>query len=132
MPVSNVSVQPIDLRRERKTFFSGFFAKGARIYLLLEGEVTLTLTRRQAAGDGVARRDLWRNGDHRRPAAQRDGHRAQACRVLSLDERQFQQSLQQMPEFALMLMSVMAQRLRRGIAKLATAAKRPSVEAAAA
>jgi CRP-like cAMP-binding protein len=47
------------------------------------------------------------------------------CRVLSLDEKQFQAALQKMPEFALMLMSVMAQRLRRGVARLAAAKKAP-------
>jgi CRP-like cAMP-binding protein len=50
------------------------------------------------------------------------------CRVLSLDEKAFQSALQKMPEFALMLMSVMAQRLRRGVARLA-AAKKATVEA---
>jgi CRP/FNR family cyclic AMP-dependent transcriptional regulator len=49
------------------------------------------------------------------------------CRVLSLDEKQFLNALQRMPEFALMLMSVMAQRLRRGVARLA-AAKKTAVE----
>jgi CRP-like cAMP-binding protein len=47
--------------------------------------------------------------------------------VLSLDEKQFQHALQKIPEFALMLMSVMAQRLRRGVARLA-AAKKTSIE----
>jgi CRP-like cAMP-binding protein len=45
------------------------------------------------------------------------------CRALALDEKQFVNSLQQMPEFALMLMSVMSQRLRRADAKLAAARK---------
>ena len=40
------------------------------------------------------------------------------CRVLSLDENQFHTALAQKPEFALMLMGAMVQRLRQSIAKL--------------
>ena len=47
------------------------------------------------------------------------------CRVLSLDEKQFHAALERKPEFALMLMSTMVQRLRQSIAKLGTA--RPKV-----
>src|SRR5512141_3172840 len=47
------------------------------------------------------------------------------CRVLSLDEKQFHAALEKKPEFALMLMSTMVQRLRQSIAKLG-AAGRPS------
>lgn len=96
----------------------GFFSRGARLYLLLEGDVALTLKGRplelvlpgEIFGEMAAIADLPRSAT----ATVR-----KACRVLSLDERQFLESLQQMPQFALMLMSVMAQRLRRGIAKLA-------------
>jgi CRP-like cAMP-binding protein len=38
--------------------------------------------------------------------------------VLSLDEKQFHTALQKTPEFALMLMSIMVQRLRQSLAKL--------------
>ena len=103
----------------------GFFAKGARIYLLLEGEVTLTLKGKplemvlagETFGEMAAIADIPRSAT----ATARKN-----CRVLTLDEKQFLQSLQQKPEFALMLMSVMAQRLRRSVAKLA-AAKKASV-----
>lgn len=105
---------------------SGFFSKGARIYLLLDGDVTLTRADKplelvmpgeifgEMAAIAVAPRSAT--------AAARKN-----CRVLSLDEKAFQHALRQMPEFALMLMSVMAQRLRRGVARLA-AAKRTAVE----
>ena len=43
------------------------------------------------------------------------------CRVLSLDQKQFHAALAKKPEFALMLMSIMVQRLRESIAKLGTA-----------
>lgn len=102
---------------------TGFFSKGDRIYLLLEGEVTLTLKGKplemvlpgEIFGEMAAIADLPRSAT----ATARKN-----CRVLALEERQFVQSLQQMPEFALMLISVMTQRLRRGISRLAEA-KRP-------
>ncbi|MCX7156344.1 MAG: cyclic nucleotide-binding domain-containing protein [Rhodocyclales bacterium] len=101
---------------------SGFFSKGARIYLLLEGDVALTLKGKplelvlpgETFGEMAAIADIPRSAT----ATARKN-----CRVLSLDEKAFLNSLQQMPEFALMLMSAMAQRLRRSVAKLATAKK---------
>ncbi len=100
----------------------GLFSKGARIYLLLDGDVILMR--------GGKPLDLVPPGEiFGEMAAIAEAPRSATaiarknCRVLSLDERQFQQALQQMPEFALMLMSVMAQRLRRGLARLAVAKK---------
>jgi CRP-like cAMP-binding protein len=105
---------------------SGFFSKGARIYLLLDGDVMLT-----RAGKPL---DLVPPGEiFGEMAAIAEAPRSATatarknCRVLSLDEKAFQSALQKMPEFALMLMSVMAQRLRRGVARLA-AAKKATVE----
>ena len=40
------------------------------------------------------------------------------CTVIGLDEKQYQQALQQKPEFALMLMSIMNHRLRSTISRL--------------
>jgi CRP-like cAMP-binding protein len=105
---------------------SGFFSKGARIYLLLEGDVALTVAGKplelvlpgEIFGEMAAIAETPRSAT----ATARKN-----CRVLSLDEKQFLQSLQRMPEFALMLMSVMAQRLRRSLARLA-GAKKASVE----
>ena len=42
-----------------------------------------------------------------------------ACRVIAPDEKDFQNALKAKPEFALMLMSIMIQRLRVMIARLA-------------
>ena len=105
---------------------SGFFSKGARMYLLLDGDVTLTIKGKplelvlpgEIFGEMAAIAETPRSAT----ATARKN-----CRVLSLDEKAFLNSLQQMPEFALMLMSVMAQRLRRGVARLA-AAKKTAVE----
>ena len=106
---------------------SGFFSRGASIYLLLDGEVALTLKGKplelvlpgEIFGEMATIADIPRSAT----ATVRKN-----CRVLSLDEKKFLQSMQQMPEFALMLISVMAQRLRRSLAKLA-AAKKSAVEA---
>lgn len=102
----------------------GLFSKGARIYLLLDGDVMLT--RGGKALDLVPPGEIF--GEMAVIAEAPRSATATArknCRVLSLDEKQFQQALQRMPEFALMLMSVMAQRLRRGVARLATAKTAP-------
>jgi CRP-like cAMP-binding protein len=101
---------------------TGFFSRGARLYLLLEGDVALTLNGKplelvlpgETFGEMAAIADMPRSAT----ATVR-----KACRALSLDEKQFQQSLQKMPEFALMLMSVMAQRLRRSVEKLTATRK---------
>lgn len=106
---------------------SGFFSKGARIYLLLDGDVILTRGGKpldlvppgEIFGEMAAIAEMPRSAT----ATARKN-----CRVLSLDQKAFMQSLQQMPEFALMLMSVMAQRLRRGLGRLA-AMQKGAVEA---
>jgi CRP-like cAMP-binding protein len=94
---------------------------------LLDGDVTLTLQGKpvelvlpgEIFGEMAAIAEMPRSAT----ATARKN-----CRLLSVDEKQFQQSLQKMPEFALMLMSVMAQRLRRNVSKL-PAGKRSSVAA---
>lgn len=102
----------------------GFFSKGARIYLLLDGDVALTVKGKplelvlpgEVFGEVAAIAEVPRTAT----ATARKN-----CKVLSLDEKQFLAALQQMPEFALMLMSFLAQRLRRSLAKLATAKTSP-------
>ncbi|MDP2135729.1 MAG: cyclic nucleotide-binding domain-containing protein, partial [Sulfuritalea sp.] len=106
---------------------SGFFSKGAQMYLLLDGDVMLTRAGKPL--DLVPPGEIF--GEMAAIAESPRSATATArknCRVLTLDEKQFLNSLQQMPDFALMLMSVMAQRLRRGVARLA-AAKKTAVEA---
>lgn len=101
---------------------SGLFSKGARIYLLLEGDVALT--RGGKPIDLVPAGEIF--GEMAAIAEQPRSATATArrnCRVLSLDQQAFANSLQRMPEFALMLMSVLAQRLRRGITRLMQANK---------
>jgi CRP-like cAMP-binding protein len=100
----------------------GLFSKGARIYLLLDGDVTLTLKGKpvELVLPGEVFGEMAAIAETPRAAT---ATARKACRALSVDEKAFLQSLQQMPEFALMLMSVMAQRLRRSIVKFAETKK---------
>lgn len=102
----------------------GFFSRGARIYLLLEGEVALTLAQKPLSlvmpGEIFGEVAVIADAPRTATATARKN-----CRVLSLDDKHFLRSLQQAPEFALMLLSLMAQRLRRSAEKLAGAGKGP-------
>jgi CRP-like cAMP-binding protein len=98
----------------------GLFSKGARMYLLLEGEIGLMIRNRFFSV--VKPGDVF--GELAVIAALPRSATAVAkinCRVLSLDERQFHAALEKKPEFALLLMSIMVQRLRQSIAKLGAA-----------
>ena len=88
-----------------------------RIYLLLQGEVDIIADGRPIASikSGEIFGEMASMGQMPRSAsavAKRD------CRVIALDDRQFQAALGRNPGFALMLMSVMASRLRDTIAEL--------------
>jgi CRP/FNR family cyclic AMP-dependent transcriptional regulator len=113
----------VELKPASKPIFSegekagGLFSKGARMYLLLEGEIGLMINRRffgvvkqgEIFGELAVIAGLPRSAT---AMAKAD------CKVLSLDEKQFHAALQKTPEFALMLMSIMGNRLRQSIAKL--------------
>jgi CRP-like cAMP-binding protein len=106
----------------------GLFTKSARMYLLLEGEIGLMIRNKffgvVKAGDVFGELAVIAGLPRSATAMAKIN-----CRVLSLDEKQFHDALEKKPEFALMLMSIMVQRLRQSIAKLATA--RPAAGAPA-
>jgi CRP-like cAMP-binding protein len=91
-----------------------FFVEGQssdRMYLLADGEVTLL--RGSKTLDIVKAGEIF--GELAAITHQARSASALArvpCRALSLDARQFQRALQQTPEFALMLMSIIVSRLR--------------------
>ena len=98
----------------------GLFSKGAKMYLLLEGEVGLMIRNKffGVVKKGEVFGELAVIGGLPRSAtamAKTD------CRLLTLDEKQFHTALQKTPDFALMLMSIMVQRLRQSFAKLGAA-----------
>ncbi|HEX2565885.1 MAG TPA: cyclic nucleotide-binding domain-containing protein [Burkholderiales bacterium] len=93
------------------------FLKRDKMYLLLEGDVVLT-----ARGKPIG---LVKTGEvFGEMAAISDSPRSAtataktACRVIALDDKQFQAALKVKPEFALMLMGMMIVRLRIMIARL--------------
>ena len=106
-----------------KTFFverehRGFFSTDDRMYLLLEGAVGL--------GVGGHPIDTVKPGEifgematitHSPRSATATAKTA--CRVIALDGHQFQKAIQINPDFALMLMSIMIDRLRITLARLA-------------
>jgi CRP-like cAMP-binding protein len=91
-----------------------FFMEGQtsdRMYLLVEGEATLL--RGKKTLDIVKTGEIF--GELATILHQPRSASALArtpCKALSLDGKQFQQAIQRTPEFALMLMSIMVQRLR--------------------
>ena len=109
--------KPIFVENEKS---GGLFGKSARMYLLLEGEVGLLIKNKFF---GVVKQgDVF--GELAVIAGLPRSATAMAktdCRVISLDDKQFQVALQKAPGFALMLMSIMVNRLRQSLAKLAAA-----------
>jgi len=91
--------------------------KSDKMYLLVEGEVSL---RRGARSLDVVKRDEI-FGEMAAITHQPRSASAVArtpCRVLSLDTRQFQRTIRETPEFALMLMIIMINRLRVTVSML--------------
>lgn len=106
-----------------------FFSKGARIYLLVEGQVALTMREKPLSlvMPGEIFGEVAVISDTPRTAT---ATARKATRVISLDEKRFLGTLQQMPDFALMLLSVMSQRLRRAVERWVFAKKeRPAAAA---
>jgi CRP-like cAMP-binding protein len=107
---------------EGKTLFeenekgNRLFLKRDKMYLLLEGEVSLvarskvigTVNKGEIFGEMASISQTPRSAT---AVAKR------ACRVIGLDDKEFQSALRKMPDFALMLMSVMIGRIRAIIAQ---------------
>jgi CRP-like cAMP-binding protein len=96
---------------------SRILLKRDKMYLLVEGQVTLSAKGKPLGAVKVG--DIF--GEM---AAISDSPRSATavarseCRVIALDDKQFYSALQKKPEFALMMLGVMIQRLRGMIAKL--------------
>jgi CRP-like cAMP-binding protein len=105
-----------------------FFIEGQasdRMYLLVEGEVSLL--RNKKTLDIVKAGEIF--GEIAVITQQPRSATAIArkfCQVLVMDARQFQQALQATPEFALMLMNIMNNRLRLTLALMKQTASLPS------
>ena len=106
-----------------KEFFAehqqrGFFSAADRMYLLVEGTVALSVGGKSLdtlkAGEIFGELATITNSKRSATATAKT-----ACRVISLDGGQFEKAIQKSPEFVLILMSVMIDRLRLRLARLA-------------
>jgi CRP-like cAMP-binding protein len=110
--------KPVFVENEKS---GGLFGKAARMYLLLEGDVGLVIGGKFLGGvkPGQIFGELAVIAGLPRSAT---ALAKTECKVISMDEKQFYVALQKAPEFALMLMSIMVDRLRQNIAKLGSVA----------
>ncbi|MSQ54802.1 MAG: cyclic nucleotide-binding domain-containing protein [Betaproteobacteria bacterium] len=95
----------------------GLFGKRDRMYLLLSGEVEMHT---QGKPIGIVRvGEIFGEMAAIAQAARTATAVAKsACSLIGMDDKQFQSGLQQKPEFALMMMSVINSRLRSTISRL--------------
>jgi CRP/FNR family cyclic AMP-dependent transcriptional regulator len=102
----------------------GFFSVDDRMFLLLEGRVGISVGDRTIdtvkPGEIFGEMATITNSPRSATATAKD-----ACRVIALDGRQFQKAIGQNPGFVLMLMSIMIDRLRLTLARLAMMKVRP-------
>lgn len=100
--------------REQRGFFSG----DDRMYLLLEGSVAITVDGKAVdtvrAGEIFGEMTSLTNSRRSATATARTD-----CSVIALDGGQFRKAIQRKPDFVLMLMSVMVNRFRLTMARLA-------------
>ena len=96
----------------------GFFSANDHMYLLLEGAVTLSVGGKSLdtvhPGEIFGEMATITNSPRSATATAKS-----PCRVIALDGSQFQKGIQNTPGFALMLMSIMIDRLRLTLARLA-------------
>lgn len=93
------------------------FLQRDKMYLLLEGEVGLTINGKPvgAARKGEIFGEMASITQTTRSAT---ATAKTACTLISLDDKQFQAALCKKPEFALVMISILAGRLRKMIARL--------------
>lgn len=99
---------------------AGFFGRD-KMYLLLEGDVGLTVGGRPVGSVKIGEifGEMAAISDSPRTAT---ALAKTACRVIALDDKAFKKALEVKPEFALMLMGMMIERLRGMLARQAPAA----------
>lgn len=107
---------------EGKTLFeenekgNRLFLKRDKMYLLLEGEVSL-VAKSKVIGTVNKGEIFGEMASISQTARSATAVAKRACRVIGLDDKEFQSALRKMPDFALMLMSVMIGRIRATIAQ---------------
>ena len=107
----------------------GFFSSADRMYLLLEGAVVLSIGGKSidtvSPGEIFGEMATITNSPRSATATAKT-----ACRVIALNSGQFQKAIQNRPGFALMLMSIMIDRLQLTLARLAMMKALPDTPAA--
>lgn len=98
------------------------FSAGSKMYLLLEGEVALSINKKDigavAMGETFGEMASISHLPRSATAVART-----ACKVIALDEKQFLAAIEKSPEFALMLMSIIICRLRETVSSLTSGGK---------
>jgi len=95
----------------------GGLLKRAKMYVLILGEIEM-VAQNQVIGSVKPGETFGEMAVIAQAARTATAKAKTQCTVIGLDEKQFQQALQQKPEFALMLMSIMNNRLRSTISRL--------------
>jgi CRP/FNR family transcriptional regulator, cyclic AMP receptor protein len=95
----------------------GLFGKSDKMYVLILGEIEM-IAQDKVIGIVRAGETFGEMAVIAQAARTATARAKTACTVIGLDEKQFQVALQAKPEFALMLMSIMNNRLRSTITRL--------------
>jgi CRP/FNR family cyclic AMP-dependent transcriptional regulator len=95
----------------------GGLFKTPKMYVLIVGEIEM-IAQNQVIGSVKAGETFGEMAVIAQAARTATARAKTQCTVIGLDEKQYQQALQHKPEFALMLMSIMNNRLRSTIARL--------------
>jgi len=95
----------------------GLFGKSDKMYVLILGEVEM-IAQNKVIGIVRAGETFGEMAVIAQAARTATARAKTACTLIGLDDKQFQVALQQKPEFALMLMSIMNNRLRSTISRL--------------
>lgn len=103
------------------------FLRRDKVYLLIEGDVALSANGKPlgAVKAGEIFGEMAAVSDSPRTAT---ATARTACRVIALDEREFQKALQAKPEFAVMLLGMMVERLRAMLARLGARGAAPAAD----
>jgi CRP-like cAMP-binding protein len=94
----------------------GLFAASDRMYLLLDGEVSL-VSGKKVLASVKAGEIFGEMGSITGQPRSATALAATDCRTLSLDEKQFRKAIKVSPAFALTLMSLMIERMRQTVAR---------------
>jgi CRP/FNR family cyclic AMP-dependent transcriptional regulator len=104
--------------------YTGLFSRGANAFYLIDGQVALTRAGKPLSlilpGETFGEMAIISKAPRSADAVAR-----KQCRVLSLDEKRFLASLREFPDFALMLLGLIAERLQHAVERTIAIGKGP-------